>query len=465
MVQLLRSDRTDLQVLLGEPKAAVRSMFLPFLIAFAVVEANQFIDTFWISGLGRTSAEAISVIVPFFVLLMCSGVGISVGATTTIAFRLGRDQREEASLLASNAMILGLILSVVASVLMLLLLDPALDLLGAGVIRRECWSYFLPMILMSAPMILLSIVGGTLRGEGAARRSTIIQISAALFNMILDPIMIYVLGFGIAGAGIATGLAAAISLAIGLSWYARGRTVITLDRRGFRPDPSKMGEVLNVGGPKTVNEMIAGIMMVIQRIFFIVAGGTAAVMLYNYPWRFISLFMLPGKAFESSMVPVGSAAYGQGDADKMWRAYIYSVKLTVLVSLAAVMIIILFAQPLMSVMTYEPSMQEMLPKLAWILQVSVILLPFMAVRGVSASLLQSMKKARIPMYFDLIWGSVRMVAYALCAYGLLGVDPFDGIIYTMTAIYSLGGVILTAVAVSQFRKFRRGMPDRGASSL
>ena len=460
MVQLLRSDRTDLQVLLGEPKAAVRSMFLPFLVAFAVVEANQFIDAFWISGLGRSSAEAMSTVVPFYVLLMCSGVGLSVGATTTIAFRLGRGEKGEAGRLVSNAMVLGLILSAVTMALMLLLFDKAIDLLGAGDIRRECWEYFLPEILLAAPMILLSIVGGALRGEGAARKSTVIQMSAAMFNMILDPILIYALGLDIFGAGLATGLSATISLTIGLSWYVRRSTEVSMEMRGFRPDISMMKEVLNVGGPKTVNEAIAGVMMFIQRIFFIVAGGTAAVMLYNYPWRFISLFMLPGKAFESSMVPVGSAAYGQNDTAKMWNAYIYSVKLTILVSVAAVIIIFIFAQPLMSILTYEASMHEMLSKLTWVLQVSVFLLPFMAVRGVSASLLQSMKKAKIPMYFDLFWGSVRMVVYALSAYGFLGIDPFDGIIYSMVVMYSLSGIIVTALAVWQFKKISRANPAR-----
>ena len=84
-VKLLRSDSQDIDILLGEPKRAVRSMFTPFLVAFAIIEANQFIDTFWISGLGTSSASAISTIIPFYVLLMCAGIGISVGATTSVA--------------------------------------------------------------------------------------------------------------------------------------------------------------------------------------------------------------------------------------------------------------------------------------------------------------------------------------------------------------------------------------------
>ena len=454
-MQLLRSDSHDLEVLLGEPKAAVRSMFFPFLIAFAIVEANQFIDTFWISGLGTASSSAISTVVPFYVLLMSAGLGISVGATTTVAFRLGRNEKEEAGRLASNALVLGAMFSVLISTILLLVLDPAMSVMGVDSIRIECWSYMLPMILMSTPMICLLILGGNLRGEGAARKSTIIQISAAVLNMVLDPLFIYICGMGIMGAGLATGLSSLISLIIGLSWYFSGRTLLKMDRKSFKADRKMMSEVLTVGGPRTVNELIGSAMTFIQRIFFVVAGGTTAVLMYNYPWRFISLFNLPGKAFESSLIPVSSAAYGQSDTDKMWSAYMYCFKLTLMVSIVAAIVIFVFAEPLMSVMTYEETMNTLLPKLVWCLELSVIILPFMALRGVGAALLQSMKKAKIPMYFDLFWGSVRMVLYAMSAYGLLGVDPFDGIIYIMVTVYSLSGIIINALAIWEFKNLKR----------
>lgn len=452
MVHLLRRDGQDLQILLGEPKAAVRNMFVPLLIAFAIVEVNQFVDTFWISGLGTSAASAISTIVPFYFTLMSAGTGLSVGATTAIAFRLGRGEQKEAGGLVSNSLLLGIAMSLLFSIILFIVLDPALSLMGADEIREECWNYFLPYILLSIPLITLSVLGGTLRGEGAARRSTIIQISAALFNMVLDPILIYSMGLGLTGAGLATGLSALAAAAIGLSWYLRGKTVIRPE--GIRPDLSKMMEIVTIGGPKTVNDVINGVMMYIQRIFFIVAGGPIAVMMYNYPWRFISLFNLPGRAFENGLVPVGSAAYGQRDSEKIWTAYKYSMKLTIAVSLVATAVIFFFAEPLMSIMTYESSMHDVLPKLVWTLQVSVFLLPFMAIKGLGASLLQSMKKPKIPMYFELFWGSVRMVLYAISAYGFLGVDPFDGIIYIMVGVYSLSGIIITALAVWQFRKMR-----------
>ena len=82
------SKEDDLQRMLGEPKAAIRNMILPFLIALAVVEVNQFVDTYWVSGLGVKSASAISTIVPIYGLMTCAGLGVAAGVTATVAARL-----------------------------------------------------------------------------------------------------------------------------------------------------------------------------------------------------------------------------------------------------------------------------------------------------------------------------------------------------------------------------------------
>ena len=66
-----------------------------------------------------------------------------------------------------------------------------------------------------------------------------------------------------------------------------------------------------------------------------------------------------------------------------------------------------------------------------------------------------MKKAKVPMYFDLFWGSMRMIVYASSAYGLLGVDPFDGIIYGMVVMYSLSGVFMNMLAIWNFRRLKQ----------
>ena len=126
------SKESDLQRMLGEPKAAIRAIILPFFIALAVVEVNQFVDTNWVSGLGVESASAVSTIVPIYGLMTCAGIGIAAGVTATGAFRLARGEYEDAGKLVSNSVILGLIFAIISSVLVAIFINPVIDVMGAG---------------------------------------------------------------------------------------------------------------------------------------------------------------------------------------------------------------------------------------------------------------------------------------------------------------------------------------------
>ena len=466
MVRLLRSDKNDLEVLLGDPKKAILSMFLPFFIAFAVVEVNQFVDTFWVSGLGNTAAEAVATVVPIYGIIMCIGVGISVGSTTTIAFALGQGRKDDAGKLVVNSIILGIVLAIIASLAIFLFYDVIIDFMGAGNVRKEGWDYILPYVLLSPGLLVYSIIGGTLRGEGAARRSTIVQISAALINMGLDPVLIYGLNMGVMGAGLATALSSLIAALIGISWYARGKTSVKVTRNVLRFDRTASRDVLGVGGPKTAQSFISNMTDLIQRVFLIVAGGTSAAMFYNYTWRYIGLFTLPNKALDSAMIPVCSASFGQDDLRKMKAGYVYTMKLVVGLSILASVILFVFAEPLMSIMTTDESMKGFMDSFVWTLRVGVFLIPFSALMGLESSMLQVLKKAKIPMYFYMLWGFAKLGLYALSAYGVIpGLDPYEGIIYFMVLIHILGGLGLLLLERREYGKMMRKREEEAQAAV
>ena len=445
----------DLQRMLGEPKAAIRAMILPFFIALAVMEVNQFVDTYWVSGLGVNSASAVSTIVPIYGLMACAGIGVAAGVTATAASRLARGEYDVAGKLVSNAMILGIIFAVISSILVAIFLNPVIDVMGADDVREEAIQYMLPYIFLSPSITIIAIMGGTLRAEGAAKKSTIIQSVSAILNMVIDPILIYVLGMGVFGAGLSTVISSLIAIAIGIYWYVSNKTVIPMNRSTFRADKEAMKEVLGVGGPKAVQMIISNLTDFLQRIFLIIAGGTVAVMLYNYTWRYIGLVGLPARSVDMAMLPVCSAAYGVRDLERMRTGFIYSSKLVIGSGIIFAIVLFVFAEPFMSVMTQEESMHEILDMFVWTLRASVLLIPFSAMMGVASSMLQSMKKAKVPMYYYMFWGFVKLGLYALAAYGYFGIDPFEGIIYSMVAVHIFGAVCLIYLAYREYSKLKK----------
>ena len=165
------------------------------------------------------------------------------------------------------------------------------------------------------------------------------------------------------------------------------------------------------------------------------------------------------------MLPVCSSAYGQNDLEKMKVGYFYSIKLVVGFAVIAAVALFIFEEPLMSIMTTDESMKGFLEKFVWTLRVGVFLIPFSALMGIESSMLQAMKKAKIPMYFYFLWAVVKLGLYALAAYGLMfGIDPYEGIIYSMVAVHIFGGLSLLYLERREFKKLVRRVEEESAQA-
>ncbi len=452
----METSAKDLELMLGDPRRAIRSMVVAFFLALAIVQINQFVDTFWVSGLGAEASSAVATVIPIYGLLMCAGLGIGTGVTASAAFHLGRGDQAHASRIVGNSMMLGIVFGVIGSVIVAFLAGPAIELMGAGGIMGPCMDYLLPYILLSPVLLCSTIIGSALRGEGAAKKATVVQASAAFFNMVIDPILIYGLGMGVFGAGLATCIAALISLFIGLRWYLKGQTVLKLDRDSIAVHRQAIRDTLNIGGPKSVQMLISNATDLVQRVFIIVAGGTNSVMFYNYAWRYIELVNLPARSYENAMVPVCSAGFGQGDLDKMEDGFRYATKMTLLFSLGFTVLILLLAGPLMSVLTYEASMVALHSQFEWTLRVSALLIPFAALMGIGSSMLQSMNRASVSMNFYFAWGFIKLVLYAVSAYVF---GSFEMIIYSMVVVHIFGGVCLILLGRRALKTLRAQMDE------
>jgi len=410
------AESRDLGVLLGEPRRAIRSMMVPFLVSLLVIQVNIFADTFWVSGLGVDAVSGMTSAVPLYSIFTSIGIGMSVGVTATIAFRLGRRDKDMADRIAGAAVFHSLSFAVIGSVAMFLLMDLLVDLMGAQDVRQEVFDYVYPFLLMSPAIVTASLFGGLLRAEGSAKRSTAVQISAAVFNMILDPVFIYGLGLGITGAAFATTISALLAVFIALGWYLRGKTVVSLKLANIRPasDPSR--DLLTVAGPRTVEGLVSNVVILIQRVFIIIAGGTVGVALFNVPFRYVTLCQCPSEATGMAMVPVAAAAYGRRDMSDMRSSMRYALGLALMFSFIMAVVLFILSGPFITFFTMEDSMAEWYDEFLWNMRAYCLILPLFTVQVVCSSMLQAVKRSRKPMEVTIILGMVRIFMFWLASY-------------------------------------------------
>ena len=442
------SAEKDLGTMLGDPRKAVRAMSVPLIVSYIVVQANSFADASWCSGLGIDASSAVAAICPIYWILNGFGTGIGVGASAVISRRLALDIKGRAESAAMHAILLSILISLVSLPIMLLLLDPCISWLGADDIRAECQDYILPVILLCPFNVLCGTLAGTLRGEGAAKKTMLMTSAAAITNMVLDPILIYTLDMGLFGAGLATAVSSGVSCAMCAFWYLRGSLVLRPRRTGF--SKADAYEVMLAGAPRSAEYFMVYLMAMIQRVLIIAGTDTTTVAYYSMTWMYVSLAQVISMAVGAALVPICSAALARKDTAKADVAFRYASRICVISM--AVIGIALFVGAEYAVMpfTYSESMAPLRPEFAWALRVYCTFIPVIGLIDTGSSLLQAMGRPNISLASSFVRNVIIIVLLAICA----GVSV-HAVFYTLAVSELLGVALMFVPAWLLFEEYKR----------
>ena len=163
-------------------------------------------DTFFI---GQTHDDlqvaAVSLATPVFLLFMAVGTIFGNGGTSVISRAMGEGRTDYAKKVCSFCMWSCVGVGIIMSALFLLFMDQILALIGAS---ADTWEYaktYLTIVSLSGPFVLIAnCYSNVIRAEGQSGKAMMGQLIGNLLNVVLDPIMILVFGWNIAGAAIAT---------------------------------------------------------------------------------------------------------------------------------------------------------------------------------------------------------------------------------------------------------------------
>ncbi|WP_227805180.1 MATE family efflux transporter [Pyrococcus kukulkanii] len=200
------------QILRGDPKKAIIKLSIPMMIGMLVQTMYNLADGIWVSGLGPDALAAVGLFFPIFTGIIALAAGLGVGASSAIARRIGARNKKGVDNVAVHAIVLSLFLGVAIPLVMLPTIDSFFGLMGAKEDVVELATAYARVLLIGAFMAVFNNVGnGILRGEGDANRAMLAMVLGSGLNIVLDPIFIYTLNFGIVGAAYATLLSMTIT--------------------------------------------------------------------------------------------------------------------------------------------------------------------------------------------------------------------------------------------------------------
>ncbi|AAL80832.1 MATE family efflux transporter [Pyrococcus furiosus DSM 3638] len=347
------------QLLRGDPKKAIVRLSIPMMIGMSVQTLYNLADGIWVSGLGPESLAAVGLFFPVFMGIIALAAGLGVGTSSAIARRIGARDKEGADNVAVHSLILSLILGVTITITMLPAIDSLFRSMGAKGEAVELAIEYARVLLAGAFIIVFNNVGnGILRGEGDANRAMLAMVLGSGLNIVLDPIFIYTLGFGVVGAAYATLLSMVVtSLFIAYWLFVKRDTYVDITLRDFSPSREILKDILRVGLPSSLSQLSMSIAMFFLNSVAITAGGENGVAVFTSAWRITMLGIVPILGMAAATTSVTGAAYGERNVEKLETAYLYAIKIAFMIELAVVAFIMLFAPQVAYLFTYSESAQ------------------------------------------------------------------------------------------------------------
>jgi putative MATE family efflux protein len=414
-------------ILLGDPKKAVIKLSIPIIVAMAVQTIYTLSDTFWVAGLGADALAAIGFSVPFFMIQMALTGGVAVGGGAAISRRIGARDKAGVDNVAVHIFVIMLVLAVALTILGLALVKDLFMYSGAGRTTDLGVAYARVNFAGSFVFFFTNVANSILRSEGDSKRAMKAMILGSGLNIVLDPIFIYPLGFGVAGAAMSNVISYSISGLLMLYWFfIKKDTYVSFKFGSFRFDKAIVWDIFRVGIPSSFEQFALALTALSMNYIIATISSTDGVAVYATAWRITGIAVVPLIGISISLVSVSGAAFGEKNFKKAQNALIYALEVGILVETAIAFIVYFFAPQIAAIFTEAESAARIAPELIRLLKIMTIFYPAVAFGMLSASLFQGAGKGTSALIATLLRSLVLTLLFSLLfayefGWGLTGV--------------------------------------------
>ena len=296
------------------------NMSLPIIASMLVQALYNIVDSWFVSRVSEQALTAVSLAFPAQNLMIGLATGTAVGVNALMGRALGAGLRERADKVANN----GVFLAVVGFVISALLGLTCSDLFFRSQTQVESIiqmgnDYLRIVTIGSLGMFCQIMYERLLQGTGRSILSMYTQGLGAIINIILDPIFIFGLKMGVAGAAVATIIGQFCGCALAIYFNHKKNTDITLSLRGFRPNWRLIGEIYAIGLPSVIMIAIGSVMTFLMNKILITyhsAHETAATAFGVY-FKLNSFVFMPLFGMNNGVIPIVAFNYGAQNRRRM----------------------------------------------------------------------------------------------------------------------------------------------------
>ena len=234
------------------------SLGIPTVISMLVSSLYNMADTYFVSKLGTEASGAVGIVFSLMALIQAVGFTLGMGSGSLVSRLLGEQRQQEAERTASSGLFAAIVFGLLLTVLGLIFLTPLMRMLGATSTILPYARDYGRYILLGAPVMTASFVlNNLLRSQGMAKLAMVGITTGGVLNVILDPLFIFTLKLGTAGAAIATLISQCISCGILAYMFLQGKTALSLSWKSISRSARSYLEIIKTGLPSFCRQGLA----------------------------------------------------------------------------------------------------------------------------------------------------------------------------------------------------------------
>lgn len=331
-------------------------MGVPMILSMMLQAFYNIVDSYFVSsmkGIGDAAVNALTLAFPIQTLMVAVGIGTGVGVNSLLSKYLGMGDRESASKIAGNAIFLSICTYVLFLIFGLVGVNAYIGTQtdDPQIFQMAC-SYLKICSVFSFGSIIYMIYEKLLQSTGRTALFTISQISGALVNIILDPIMIFgYLGFpemGINGAAWATVIGQIVSLVLGIIFHHKMNHDLDTRLKYLKPDMQTIISVYRVGIPAIIMQALTSIMTYGVNIIFVRVSGSV-VTAYGMYFKIQQFIFFAAYGLNNAIIPIVAFNYGMRDKRRVNDAIRCGLLYTVVIMAAGAVGLQIFANQVIGI--------------------------------------------------------------------------------------------------------------------
>ncbi|MAR96473.1 MAG: hypothetical protein CMG17_02375 [Candidatus Marinimicrobia bacterium] len=447
----LKSRETPLQSFKDDPFKSMWRLAVPIMIGMGIQTLYTIIDMIFIGRLGGDAIASVAFNMPIFFFVMGLSFGLGNGVTASIARFIGSNDKVNADNSAEHAVAMALAISLILTVSGLLFGKQILLFIGCtNDILPLAWDY----LKVSCYGISFGVFSGFFRsilaGEGEMKLPMVVAGLGTILNTILDPIFIFYMDLGVAGAAWATTISQiVVCLVFIYMLFVKNHTYVRFKLKDFSYSSYIIYDIIKVGIPVSMSMVVMALgQLVFNRL--LVNFSTDAVAAYQIGGRVDMIVFLPIFGIASALTTIVGMFYGADEFEKIKSISLYGIKSSFLITTICSVFLFIFAPSVVKVFTMDTVIQKI--SIDYLRTIS-FLFPFISIGLTIGRILQGLGRG-MP---SLIITIVRVIGLAgpLAYFFTFVLDkPVEWIWYSMF----ISGIFATIISITwitvAFRKFK-----------